>query len=177
MGGYFPPLTLGGHMATNKIRVKSSSIYTIEVNDEGDTIQFDMTDTGLASKMVKAFDKINELTEEYQNKASEIDARPDEPYRKTDIDGEEKTVITKNQYDGAQMIDELYTKARKALDEFLGENACQKIFGDNNYYSMFEDLTEQLKPHLEKMGLDAQALKAKTVNKYMPNRESRRALK
>jgi len=45
-----------------------------------------------------------------QEKAKEIDARPDEPYRKADIDGEEKTVITKNQYDGAMMVDELYSK-------------------------------------------------------------------
>jgi hypothetical protein len=164
-------------MSVNKIRVKSSNIYTIEVNDDGDTIEFDIEDTGLATKMVRTFDKINELIDEYQEKAKEIDARPDEPYRKADIDGKEKTVITKNQYDGAMMVDELYSKARATLDNFLGEGACQKIFGNHNYYSMFEDLTEQLKPHFEKMGLNAQALKTKTVKKYMPNRESRRALK
>jgi hypothetical protein len=161
----------------NKIRVKSSTIYTIEVNDDGDTIEFDISDTGLATKMVKTFDKVNDLIDEYQEKGREIDERPDEPFKTAVIDGAEKTLITKNQYDGAQMIDELYSKSRETLDTFLGEGACQKIFGNSNYLSMFEDLSEQLKPHFEKMGLNAQNLKAKTVNKYMPNRESRRTLK
>ena len=60
-------------MADGKIRVKSSSIYTIEVNDNGDTIAFDVSDTGLATKMVRTFDKVNDLVEEYQEKAKEID--------------------------------------------------------------------------------------------------------
>lgn len=151
---------------TNKIRVKSSTIYTIEVNDEGENIDFDISDTGLASKMVRAFDKIKE-----------IDERPDEPFKKVVIDGEEKTLITRNQYDGAQLMDELYFKARESLDTFLGVGACQKIFGNSNYQSMFKDLADQLKPHFEKMGLNAQNLKAKVVSKYSPNREDRRALK
>ena len=161
----------------NKIRVKSSTEYVIEVNDNGETISFDISDTGLATKMVRTFDKINDLIDEYQEKAKEIDKRPDEPFKKAFIDGEEKTLITKNQYDGAAMIDELYSKARGQLDLFLGDGACQKIFGNHNYYSMFEDLTDQLKPHFEKMGINAENLKAKVVNKYAPNRESRRALK
>jgi hypothetical protein len=164
-------------MADGKIRVKSSSIYTIEVNDNGDTIAFDISDTGLATKMVRTFDKVNDLVDEYQEKAKEIDNRPDEPFKVATIDGKEKTLITKNQYDGAAMIDELYQKSRKTLDSFLGEGACQKIFGDSNYYNMFDDLAEQLKPHFEKMGINAQNLKAKVVNKYSPNRESRRTLK
>jgi len=164
-------------MANGKIRVKSSTIYTIEVNDNGDTIEFDISDTGLANKMVRAFDKVNNLVDEYQEKAKEIDERPDEPFKTTVIDGKEKVLITKNQYDGAAMIDELYQKSRETLDTFLGVGACKKIFGDKNYYNMFDDLAEQLKPHFEKMGINAKNLKAKVVKKYSPNRESRRALK
>ena len=164
-------------MADGKIRIKSSTIYTIEVNDKGETIEFDISDTGLATRMVRTFDKINSLIDKYQERAKEIDARTDEPFKTAVIGGEEKTLITKNQYDGAAMIDELYQKSRETLDSFLGAGACQKIFGNANYYSMFDDLTEQLKPHFEKMGIIAENLRAKVVNKYAPNREARRSLK
>lgn len=164
-------------MANGKIRVKSSSIYTIEVNDNGDTIEFDISDTGLATRMVRTFDKVNNLVDEYQEKAKEIDSRPDEPFKKAIVYGKEKVLITKNKYDSAAMIDELYQKSRETLDSFLGEGACQKIFGNSNYYNMFDDLAEQLKPHFEKMGINSKNLKAKIVNKYSPNRESKRALK
>ena len=164
-------------MANGSIRVHSKTEYHICVNDAGDEIVFDISDTGLANKMVRTFDKVNNLVDEYQEKAKVIDERPDEPFKTTVIDGKEKVLITKNQYDGAAMIDELYQKSRETLDTFLGVDACQKIFGDKNYYNMFDDLAEQLKPHFEKMGINSKNLKAKVVNKYTPNRESKRALK
>ena len=63
------------------------------------------------------------------------------------------------------------------MDMFLGEGACQKIFGDKNYPDMFSDLGEQLKPHLEKMGVSVKQLREKTLQKHGLNRQQRRALK
>jgi hypothetical protein len=170
-------------MPNGSIRIKSATEYTIEVNDSGDTISFDTSDTGLASKMAKTFEKIEALTKDYEVKAAEIDARPDEPYSTADVvnpetgETEAKTFITKNQYDGAELINQMYVEARSTLDIFFGEGACQKIFGDKNYYGMFNDLTEQLKPHFEAMGINAEKLKHTAAAKYAPNREQRRALK
>jgi hypothetical protein len=170
-------------MANGSIRIKSETEYVIEVNDNGDTISFDVADTGLASRMAKTFEKIEEITKDYEAKAAEIDARPDEPYITTNTvntdsgEIETTTIITKNQYDGSKLIDQMYVDARATLDLFLGNGACQKIFGDKNYYGMFNDLSEQMKPHFEAMGINAEKLKQTGVAKYCPNRGQHKAMK
>ncbi len=166
---------------SNSIRVHSNTEYVIEVNDNGDTISFDTSDIGLTSRLYDTFDQLDKLAREYEVKAAELDAREDKPRSTVEVEHEDgtmehKTLITQNQYDGTKMMDDYYRDARAALDIFLGEGACQKIFGDKNYYTMFEDLTQQLKPHFEKMGLSAQKLKANAVKKHSPNRETRRTL-
>ena len=170
-------------MANNSIRVQSKTEYVIEVNDKGETISFDTADTGLTSRMFKMYEAIDRLTKKYEAQGKEIDARPDEPYSTFEVTNEEtgetetKTLLTKNQFDGAQMIDSFYNESRKALDEFLGEGACQKIFGNKNYTAMFNDLLEQLQPQFKAMGINAEKIKTAAANKHKPKREQRRALK
>ncbi len=166
----------------NSIRVRSATEYIIEVNDNGDTISFDTSDTGLTSKLAITFDKINALVKEYEAKAAEIEVQPDEPYSTATIvddsgQSEVKTLITKKQYESSKLIDKFYEDARAAMDTFLGEGACRKIFGDKNYYNMFNDLTKQLEPHFKKMGINAEKLKETGMKKHVPNRQQRRTLK
>ena len=161
-------------MTKNSIRVHSKTEYTIEVNDKGDTISFDLEDTGLTSKLFKMYEALDKLKVKYMTQAQELDKRPDEPFKtvteENPIDGEavQKVLITKNQYEGTQMIDQFYYDARHALDQFLGEGACQKIFGDKNYKDMFEDLLEQLTPEFKKMGINNELIKASAVKKHGP---------
>ena len=168
---------------TNKIRVKSASEYIIEVNDAGETISFDTSDTSLTSRFFDMYEKIDALTKDYEAKAIEIEARPDESLRTMEIANEKtgelenKVVITKNQFDGAKLIESFYAESRTVLDMFLGAGACQKIFGDKNYLNMFDDLFTALEPHFKKMGINAENMKKNVVNKYSPNREQRRSLK
>ena len=65
---------------------------------------------------------------------------------------------------------EAYRKAfkemRAAMDCFLGDGACQKIFGDRNYLEMFNDLFDALKPHLEKMEINSQGILERIKAKY-----------
>lgn len=152
----------------NSIRVKSESEYKIEVNDNGECIVFDMRDLGMTSRIMKMYEEIDALNKRLEAEAAEIDARPDT---------EENEAFSKNQADGLLLIERFYAESRKVMDTFLGENACQKIFGDKNYVDMFDDLIEQLKPHFEKMGLNAKAIRERTSAKYAPNREARRAMK
>jgi hypothetical protein len=167
----------------NSIRVRSATEYVIEVNDNGDTISFDTSDAGLTSRLAKVLDKLNVLVREYEAKAAEIKAQPDEPRNSVPVFNSEtggketKTLITKNQYETSELIGRFYTQARAAMDLFLGEGACQKIFGDKNYYNMFNDLTAQLEPHFQRMGINAQKLRETGVKKHAPNRQQRRVLK
>ena len=69
--------------------------------------------------------------------------------------------------------DNAFKDMRKAMDLFLGEGGCQKIFGDQNYLEMFDDLFEELdKPqedglsHLQKMKLSDEAIVQRIEDKY-----------
>lgn len=158
-------------MADGSIRVRSESEYVIEVNDKGETISFDLLDNNLVLRAMEAFKQIDELFKEYEGREAELDNQEEEVY----LDGE--ITIPKGFKTGCELMDEVYTKARAAMDLFLGEGACQKIFGDKNTPDMFEVLTEELSPHLEKMGINAQRIKTKALQKHGPNRAQRRAMK
>jgi hypothetical protein len=150
------------------MRVKSSNEYVIEVNDDGDTIVLDPTDSTLTTKLLKAFERIDALAKDFEARAREIAAREDAPVNE---------FITQNEMDAIALANEFYTPARLALDGFLGTGACQKIFGDKNWLTMFEDLTIAFEPHLKAIGVNVERLKTSAALKHAPNREARRALK
>lgn len=141
-----------------KIEIKRdrSDFYILEVNDKGDTIQFDLTDISLPEKILKASEELKVINDEYEKKVLELD--------KEEISKEEK----------ARKIIEIdrdfSTNARKTFDGFMGEGACQKIFGDANYYGMYVELFEQLEPHFDKMIIKSQKAKQRLVEKYKPKK-------
>ena len=139
-----------------KIRVEKKNIYTIEVNDNGDTIQFDLEDIGLNFKLLKALREIDRIQEYMKKELYIIDKRQD-------VKGK---YISKNEEDTLRLWNKCFQDMRGAMDMFLGEGACQKIFGDRNYIEMFDDLMKQLKPHLEKMKISYAEIKKRIENKY-----------
>ena len=139
-----------------KIRVEKKNIYTIEVNDNGDTIEFDLEDIGLNFKLLRALKEIDRIQEYMKNEITIIQKRQD-------VKGK---YISKNEEDILRLWNKCFKDMRSAMDIFLGEGACQKIFGDRNYIEMFDDLMEQLKPHLEKMKVSYENIKKRIENKY-----------
>ena len=139
-----------------KIRVEKKNIYTIEVNDSGDTIEFDLEDIGLNFKLLKALKEIDRISNYMQNEMTIINKRQD-------VKGK---YLTKNEEDTLYLWNKAFKDMRNAMDMFLGEGACQKIFGDRNYLGMFDDLIEQLEPHLKKMKISYNDIKKKIENKY-----------
>lgn len=141
-----------------KIEIKRdrSDFYILEVNDKGDTIQFDLTDISLPEKILKASEELKNIDDDYKNNILQID--------KEEMSKEEKArkVIE---------IDKNFSiKSRKIMDSFLGDGACQKIFGDANYYGMYVELFEQLEPHFDKMIIKSQKAKQRLVEKYKPQK-------
>lgn len=153
---------------SNSIRVSSSTEYVIEVNDKGDAIVFDPGDPSFALKVMHAYECVQSLAEEYEKRRDAISNRPDEPMN---------DIVTRNQYDLAQLADEFYRNAREAMDGFLGEGGCQMIFGDKNWFTMFDDLAEQMGPHFKTMDVNLNKIYTKAVQKHAPNRATRRAMK
>lgn len=138
-----------------KIEREKEDFYILEVNDKGDTIEFDLTDISLPNKIFEACENIKKINKDYQEEILKINQE-----ELDDLEKAKKTMKIE-----IQKCNEM----RKTFDGFLGENACQKIFGDKNYYGMFPQLFEALEPHFSKMKIKQEKAKKKLIQKYMPN--------
>lgn len=127
--------------------------YILEVNDKGETIEFDLTDIRLPQLIMEAGDNMEKLGEEYRKKEEEI-IKP----CKTD---EEKARAF------IELDAEHAKKQRKLFDSFLGEGACQKIFGDKESLGQYNKLLEALEPHFEKMKFKRDKAQERLAKKYM----------
>lgn len=139
-----------------KLRIEQKGLYEIEVNDKGETIVFDTLDLDLPFKFNDAFIQANQALEEFKTKYDKIRHKKNKEYG----------VITTNDEEVRKLKDETFKKLRNALDCFLGEGGCQKIFGDRNYPQMINDLLEALKPHLDKLDLSYESTGQRVKDKY-----------
>lgn len=142
----------------NSIRIEKKDIYTIEVNDNGDIIEFDLVDIELPFKYDRAFSEVNRIYRELQAKLVIIEKKED--HRRN---GE---LMTANEKAKLEAHRAAFKEMRVAMDAFLGEGACQKIFGDRNYVEMYDDLFKALEPHFEKMKLNTEGIAARIKAKY-----------
>ncbi len=135
------------------LRIKNDDIYEIEVNDKGEKITFYLTDIELPLKIERMYQKISEIG---QDMKKEVDVTEE------DVTG----AIDAKKLAENRQVAEAFKKMRAATDEVLGEGACQKIFGDINYLTMFDDLFEALEPHLTKMNLQTANINKRIMEKY-----------
>ena len=144
----------------NSIRIEKRDIYTIEVNDKGETIEFDLVDIELPFKCERALSEVNRIGNELQAQLVIIGKREDHKQK--------GKIMTVNEEACMKAYKEAFKQMRVAMDAFLGEGACQKIFGNRNYMEMYDDLFKELAPHLEKMKLNTQGISDRIKAKYSP---------
>ena len=142
----------------NSIRIEKKDIYTIEVNDNGDTIEFDLVDIELPFKCERAWAEVDKISKELQAQLVIISKQEDSKQK--------GKLLTKKEEATVEAYRKAFKEMRVAMDGFLGEGACQKIFGDRNYLEMFSDLFDALKPHLEKMELTSHGILDRIKAKY-----------
>ena len=140
------------------LRIERKDIYTIEVNDKGETIEFDLVDVELPFKADRAFREISKVESDLNAKLVIIDKKQDHPIK--------GSIMTANEEARLNAYKEAFLRMRAAADAFLGDGACQKIFGDRNYLEMFTDLAEALAPHMEKMQLNSEGIRKRIKDKY-----------
>ena len=140
------------------LRIERKDIYTIEVNDKGETIEFDLVDIELPFKCDRAFMEVDRIKTELKAKLVIINKQKDHKLK--------NRALTANEEARINAYREAYIAMRSAMDIFLGDGACQKIFGDRNYLDMFNDLAKALAPHLEKMEINADGIKKRIEEKY-----------
>lgn len=141
-----------------KLRVSKKNEYVIEVNDDGDTISFNIEDPTLPLRAEKAYEEINRILEKCKGDILVVG-------KKQDIKNK-SGLLSSNQKATLEIYNNTFTEMRKAMDQFLGKGACKKIFGDTNYLSMFDDLFDELTPHFEKMGISAESFTESIKKKY-----------
>ena len=142
----------------NKLRVAKKNEYEIEVNDKGETISFNIEDPSLYLRLEKAFEDVKRLESQARAEITVIQ-------KKENIKKKGK-LLSENDSKILQTFDKMYKDMRVVMDNFLGKGACQKIFGDTNYLTMYDELFEQLEPHFEKMGINAASFADSIKNKY-----------
>ena len=148
-----------------QLRIQRKDLYEIQVNDNGDTIVFQLGDLTLADKLNQAYEGIRKVQEELRQKILIINKKKDFKPK--------NSIITNNQLAVSKAQKEAFLKMRKAIDLFLGEGGCQKVFGDDNYNEMFNDLFEALEEkdenglsHLDKMGISKDSIDKRIKEKY-----------
>lgn len=127
--------------------------YILEVNDNGDTIEFDLTDIKLPQLIMEAGDNLEKLGKEYAEKEKEIleTCKTDEEKARAYI----------------KLDEEHAKKQRKLFDSFMGEGACYKIFGDKENLGQYNALLEALEPHFKKMKFKRDKAQQRLANKYL----------
>lgn len=142
-----------------KLRVEKDNVYKIEVNDKGECIEFDLLDIELPIKLINASEELKKQKRIYNGKIKSLNKQENNP----------KNLMLK-QY---ELDKEFCQTMRKVLDSFLGENACQKIFGNTNRIGMFDDFFIQLEPHLDKIAINVEKIKENLLEKYKPIMENK----
>ena len=125
------------------IRVKSKNTYAIEVNDQGECIEFDLTDIELPFRLEAAKKAVHDAGSWLKGQLAVI-AKKQDTAKKGDL-------LSAKERANLEAYRECFVRMRKAIDLFAGEGASRKIFGDHNYLEMFNDFMEQMEPHFEKM--------------------------
>lgn len=144
------------------LRIQKKDIYKIEVNDKGECIEFDLLDLNLKFRCLEALDKIEKIKKNTILQEKIIKKRED-------VKGK---YLTKNQEDILELYRKTFKEMREAMDLFLGDGACQKIFGDRNYIEMFDDLFEQLQPHLKKIDISMEDINKRIAEKYSKGKKN-----
>ena len=139
-----------------KLRIQNDEVYRIEVNDNGEYIEFDLLDIELPIKAMRLSDNLKKEKKIYNNRCSILQKEY----------GNNSKLLLYKQYD---LDREFCLKFRKMFDEFLGEGACKKIFGDTNRIAMFDKLFEELSPHFDKLKINVEKVKNNLYEKYIKN--------
>ena len=142
-----------------KLRVEKDNVYKIEVNDKGECIEFDLLDIELPIKLINASEELEKQKVIHEQKVEELKKENLEPIE--------------NMLKQYEIDKEFCQTMRNVLDNLFGEGASQKIFGDTNRITMFNDFFTQLEPHLDKIIIDVEQIKKDLIERYNPILENK----
>lgn len=152
----------------NYIQLKKDNILRIGIKDSngnptGEHLEFDLEDIELPYKLNKC-ELEHKKNLDYLKKQLLI-IRKQEDVKK---DGN----LSKNDLEEIHLLKDFYKKEMSCLDLFLGPNGTKKILnGRKPYYSMYDDISNILKPIMPLLNTRMEDIEAKIKNKYSPSKE------
>lgn len=121
-------------------------------------LEFDMGDIELPLKYNKCINLINKARQNLKAQFIIIDKRKDH---------KGKQLLSSNEEAKAKAIKQFYIEMEKAMDLFLGQGGTKKYLnGKNPYWEMWDDISEALEPHLNKMKLTVTDMTNRIKEKY-----------
>lgn len=127
-------------------------------NGKNIVLEFDLGDIELPLKYNKCVNQIEEARKKLKTQFIIID-------KKQDHKG--KQLLSYNEELKAKAVKQFYKDMELAMDLFLGEGGTKKYLnGRNPYWEMWDDISEALEPHLEKMKLTITDMTDRIKSKY-----------
>ena len=121
-------------------------------------LEFDLGDIDLPLKYNKCINLINQARQNLKAQFVIID-------KKQDHKG--KQLLSSNEEAKAKAVKQFYREMEEAMDLFLGKGGTKLYLnGKNPYWEMWDDISEALVPHLEKMKLTINDMTDRIKTKY-----------
>lgn len=121
-------------------------------------IEFDLGDIDLPIRYSKCVSQIEEARRELKNKLIIID-------KKQDRKG--KGILTYNEEQKVRATQEFFKKMETSMDLFLGKGGTKKFLnGKKIYWEVWDDISETLEPHMDRMKLTVKDMEDRIKNKY-----------
>lgn len=145
------------------IQLKNDNLFRIGVKnaegqDTGEVITIDLEDIEFPLKVQECEEQLKQNNMWLNIQKKQIEKRPDKKGKKLLSANEESLIKALNEY---------YKRQTKAWELVLGEGAINKILcGRKPYYTMFDDLDEQLMPIMPKLKENSLTLQEKIKRKY-----------
>lgn len=149
-------------MEENKIRIKRNEgdLYRINISDDGEEIVFDLTDIGLFMRAEKAFKEVKSNENRANQRIKAIDNKYVNQPMNEKLEEQRRSELVK-------IYGDMFAENRRIMNDFFGNpKAMDCLFGDANYFEMYNDLFEQLEPHFERMKLSVEGIKNRLEAKY-----------
>lgn len=120
-------------------------------------IEFDLEDINLVDNYSKAISLCEKAGKTLQSELVIINKKEDVKIN---------DYLTRNQKAKINALKKYYKTIEEAMNLFLGENGFTKIFGNQRYLTMLDDLADMLKPIVPLLRVNIDSIKNKIVTKY-----------
>lgn len=155
---YYRKEIIMDYIQLGKDNIKRFGIKTNEGKETGEYLEFDMEDIELPFRL-------QECQKIHDDNIRNLKAQLIIIDKKQDKKG--KNLMSANEEAKMKEIQKFYDKEMEALDLFLGENGTKKLLnGRKPYLSMFDDISEYIKPILSTLQQSTEDIKSKIMKKY-----------